>query len=372
MTVSAETDIDIRSNNELSTLNPDDPQHRRVDQTQPRRIGPREKGRDLQINISQQTIAQAIADGLRAPIPTSTSVQRQPPYTGQAQIGANVMTTYNGQARTGANVMITKTKMKTRGASRGKKTRLNNINKKRAGNQLKKPAVNNNKRRNANKKRNTTKNRDANNKRKQNAVKQRGSSSNTKKRNSRGSGVSKKRASTKKRGVNAMKKRATTLKYKKSSNMNKTNRGGSSASSFLQGINNALNRHQGYGSGGRSNHGNGGKPIKYKVSSGASSGWGGSTQSQNQIYWDQGTHTDTGWSGVLEPCACHDEPTNTWGGSSANGKSGKWGGGGKFDHLDCLCLVGGELPGGSYKTFLPTYFPTYYPTSYPTSFPTDQ
>ena len=192
-----------------------------------------------------------------------------------------------------------------------------------------------------------------------------------------------------------MKKCTTTPKYKKNSNVNRIKRGESSAPSFLQGNKKALNQHHGYGNGGNLNihggHGNSGKPVKNKVSSGASSSRIGSTQLQNQINWDGGTHTETGWSEVLEPCACHDEPTDTWGGSNnANRKSGKssytglWGSGGKCDGLDCLCLVaagiptgislyfpGGTLPGGS-RILMPTYFPTYYPAPYLTSFPTDQ
>eukprot|EP00804_Cyclotella_cryptica_P012489 CCRYP_018856-RD/>CCRYP_018856-RD protein AED:0.08 eAED:0.08 QI:229/1/1/1/0.92/0.85/14/1750/566 len=349
--VSAESVVDnISSDKRSLSSTPDSPIHYQLEKTQQRRTQLRavgEKGRDLQNGFTQQSLAQAIANGLRAQHPSKTTTQKQLPSTAKVHV----------------EIVAMKSNRKTRGNNQAKKNRGRNSHKRR--NIVKKRSVNN--RQNVNKKQ-------------QHGAKNRGSSRNNK-RNSRANRNNNKKMK-KKRGSNAMKTLRGNRNYTQGSKHERIKQVRSSmvpqysgASSFLNGINTALNQHQGHTNGANTNlnsYGSG-KPVNHKVYS-VSSGWDGSSH-EDPIIWEGGLHTDSGWSGVLQPCACS---APTWGGSV--GKSGKsslegvWGGSssksGKWNGDHCLCLISGAPPSIS-TTFLPTYMPTYYPTSYPTYFPTD-
>lgn len=284
--MSAESGADNISADEYSLLTLDSPTYTQMENPQQWRNQLRatgEKGRDLQNGVTQQSLAQAIADGLRAPQHIKTTPQKQLPSTAQVRV----------------EIVTMKSNSKTRGSNQAKKRRSNS----------KKRTVNNTL--NVNKKQN-------------HAVKNRGSSRN-KKRNSR---VNRRNNNKKKkkRSNNAMKTLSGSRNYRKGSKNERIKQVGSnvipqyssSTSSFLHGINTALNQHQGYTNGANVNLNSigSGKPVKHVVS-GVDSGWGGSS-TEDPIIWEGGLHTDSGWSGVLQPCACY-EPT--WGGSV--GKSGK-------------------------------------------------
>lgn len=340
--VSAESGADNISADQYSLLTLNLPTNNQMEKphqwrNQLRTIG--EKGRDLQNGVTQQSLAQAIANGLRAPQHIKTTTQKQLPSTAQVRV----------------EIVTMKSKSKTRGNNQAKKRRNNS----------KKRTVNNT----------------LNVKQKQNHVSKNRGSSRNKKRNSRSNRRNNNKK--KKRSNNAMKKLSGSRNYRKGSKHGRIKQVGSnvipqyssSTSSFLHGINTALNQHQGYTNGANVNlnSNESGKPVKHPVN-GVISGWGGSSK-EDPIIWEGGLHTDSGWSGVLQPCACY-EPT--WGGGF--GKSGKstsggiWGGSdgksGKGNGNDCLCLTSGWPPVSS-TTFMPTYIPTYYPTSFPTYFPTD-
>lgn len=318
----------------------------------------RVKGRDLQMGFQNQSLARAIANGLRVPlsskqIPKQKTIPEQNLSTDPLRVKivpANAKT--RGQRQ----------RNKIRGSSGNAKKKANkkrsNVAKKRGN--LNKMKINPKKNRKANKKRQNKTNPTSNKRNSRTRVNIKNKTSNAQKK--RGNGRSHSQSARNKQPRQS----GSVTKQRSNNNMNQ--RYSSSTSSFLQNINKAL----GGSDTSENSYGASGKPVKYPKTS---SGWGGSSQPE-PIIWDGGLHTETGVSGVLMPCACYDEPT--WGGSSVGGKAGKassgWGSSSAASSKsgkqpNCLCLVSGLLPDLP-TTFMPTYFPTYYPTSYPTSFPT--
>lgn len=292
-----------------------------------------EKGRDLQTSATKQSLAQAIANGLRVPL---SSKQKQKPVPSSQQLQGLKIVPANATPKTRGGSQQSKT--------RGRSSNIKTVNKKRS---------------------NTGKNRNAK-KAQKNATNKRSNNQN-KKRNSRVSSSNKKRKSNnKKKRANSRNKRTRqsgSNKKRQSGKKNMKQRTtSSSTSSFLHGINNALGGNR--GSTGYGGYGSSGKPVvKYpKPEPGWAgskpvvkypkpvSGWGGSTHPEPPIIWDGGVHTNSGVSGVLMPCACYEEPP-IWGGSTFAGKSGK--ASSEKEH-NCLCLVSGP---DIATTFMPTYFP---------------
>ena len=337
----------------------------------------RETNRSLQTGIANESLAKAIANGLR--IPSAPKIQKktlsQPQLTSPEPLRVKIVpvpTKTKGQQQQQEKVRANSNTIKKKRSSNANKKRGNLKNKKRSHSNKKR--ITNNKKQQTNKNSNQRKKRNRTNvKLQQKTSKKRtGGRNPTKKRNvpklrnANQRGGSKTRNGSTSRSSGTMKQQRSNNNNKMKNNMNQ--RYSSSTSSFLQSINEALNGN----TNSNVNNYSSGKPVKYQPPS--SFGWG-SSSSQPEIIWDGGDHTATGVSGVLMPCACYQEPS--WGGgSSVGGKAGKatgsssmYGKSGK--EPNCLCLVSGLLPEPEVPTttFMPTYFPTYYPTELPTYFP---
>ena len=110
--MSAESGADNISADEHSLLNLDSPTYNRMENPHQRRNQLRatgEKGRDLQNGVTQQSLAQAIANGLRAPQHIKTTPQKQLPSTAQVRV----------------EIVTMKSNSKTRGNNQAKKRRSN-------------------------------------------------------------------------------------------------------------------------------------------------------------------------------------------------------------------------------------------------------
>eukprot|EP00804_Cyclotella_cryptica_P012472 CCRYP_018860-RB/>CCRYP_018860-RB protein AED:0.10 eAED:0.10 QI:229/1/1/1/0.7/0.54/11/2005/201 len=109
--VSAESVVDnISSDKRSLSSTPDSPIHYQLEKTQQRRTQLRavgEKGRDLQNGFTQQSLAQAIANGLRAQHPSKTTTQKQLPSTAKVHV----------------EIVAMKSNRKTRGNNQAKKNR---------------------------------------------------------------------------------------------------------------------------------------------------------------------------------------------------------------------------------------------------------